>query len=323
MASKLTLLARVNSYAKAVMYYRGRKQTNNYRNLGNPSLYVRVWDRSLVALTGVFTGVTPAINPNYDRPALVWVTMHSTNIAEFVDTDFHPDLEFAVVRTGGWLSSPTTRENISALFPGVVCRGSVGDTPLRARLPSDSAAFVVTVYNGDRQVTVPEHDMVVVRSMNGQHGGKWKYYAPLHGFNYGNPEPAEPPSWSVNYLTKAQQKELRRVVKNGWQALEPLVAAEILNPQENTTRYVSKNAVFRELLDGMEPEPEAMVELLRRDTRCTSLAGAKAWYNRCIAAVKRDRMYCLNGSLAAKQVVVPARLLYKWREVVAEAELAG
>ena len=124
--------------------------------------------------------------------------------------------------------------------------------------------------------------MVLVRSKDGQTGGQsrptggmWEYYAPLHGFNYGNPEPAEPPSWLVYYLTKAQQKELRRVVKAGWQALEPLAAAEVLHPQANSTGYLNKSRVFRELLDGTEPEPETLVELMRRDTRCTSLSGLR------------------------------------------------
>ena len=322
MASKLTMLARVNSYTRATKYYRGRMKANNYRNLGSQTLYVQVWDRPLAALTGDITSATPPINPDTANPAVVWVSMHATNIAEYIDTEFHPDLEFAVVRTGGWLSSPTTRENISVLFPGVVCRSSGYDKALRLRVPS-SEAFVVTVFNGDRQVAMPEHDMVVVRGKHGQTGGMWEYFAPLHGFNYGNPEPAEPPSWIVLYLTKAQQKELRRIVKAGWQALEPLVAAEILEPQECTTRYVNKASAFRSLLDELEPEPETLMELLRRHTRCTSLADAKAWYNRRVAEAKRDRVYCLTGSLAAKKVAIPARLLYKWREIVAEAELAG
>ena len=329
MASKLTMLSRVNGYTKALRYYRGRLKSNNYRNLNNGSLYVRVWDRPLETLVGDFTGATPVINPDNASPALVWVTMHSTNIGEYIDPEFHPDLEFAVVRTGGWLSSPTTRENISALFPGVSCRSRVADNSLRARLDGDSAAFVVSVYNGDRHVTVPEHDMVLVRSKNGQTGGQsrptggmWEYYAPLQGLNYGNPQPAEPPSWSVYYLTKGQQKELRRVVKAGWQALEPLAAAEMLHPQD-TPRSTGWGSVLRDLLDNMEPEPERLVDLLRRHTRCTSLADAKAWYNRRIAEAKKSYMYGLTGSLAAKRVEIPARQLHQWREIIAEAEMAG
>lgn len=119
-----TSLVKVGSYRSALEFYRGRRKSNSYRNV-RYSLDVHVSRQSLSNELGT-------INTDEARPAAVWVRMHRTNIAEFIDNNYHPHYEFAILRTGGWLSSPTTRAKISELY-GIRVKSRAFGPTLKAR----------------------------------------------------------------------------------------------------------------------------------------------------------------------------------------------
>lgn len=328
-----TSLTKVGSYRSALEFYRGRRGRHHYRNI-RYSLDVHVSTQNLDQYLGNELGT---IDPDTARPACVWVRMHNTNIAEFIDTEYHPHYEFAILRTGGWLSSPTTRDKISELF-GVWAKSRAFGPTLKARAAHGVECVSLDILGQDGEVSahwvnLPEHDMVLVRQRLNRDGdrtrGGWMYYAPLAGFDFKNPKPAEPLGWTFRVLTKAKRAIIRRRVAAAWAEMVPHAAAELLNPVPMTGGYLNaRRALMSVLNDDMPLDGAALFEIVRRlpawqaavNGGCASMALAKRLFSSQVSATKKDCLYSLDGDVRAETVLVQPNTEAVIRALIAEME---
>lgn len=328
-----TSLTKVGSYRSALEFYRGRRKSNKYRNI-RYSLDVHVSKQSLPQYLGNELGT---INPDNARPACVWVRMHSTNIAEFLNPDYHPVYEFAILRTGGWLSSPTTRDKISELF-GVSAKSRAFGPTLKARAAHGVECVALHVIGQDGKpsastIDLPEHDMVLVRQRLNRDGdrtrGGWMYYAPLAGFDFKNPKPAEPLGWTFRVLTKDKRAILRRRVAAAWAEVAVYAAAELLNPVPMSGGYLNvRRALVSVLNDDMPLDGARLFEIIRRlpswqaavQGGCASMALAKRLFTSQVNEAKKHCLYSLDGDVRAETITVMPDTEAAISEWVAEAE---
>lgn len=321
------------TYRNALAFYRGRRKSNNYRNVSH-SIDVHVSRQNLAQYLGNELGT---IDPDSERPAAVWVRMHNTNIAEFLNPDYHPHFEFAILRTSGWLSAVTTRQNISALY-GIRVKSRAFGPTLKARAAHGVECVTLGVVNEEgksmQEVDIPEHDMVLVRHRMNRDGdllnGGWYYYAPLAGFDFKNPKPAEPLGWTFRVLTKAKRAILRRRVAAAWAEMVPHVAAELLNPQPSHGGYLNaRRALVSVLNDDMPLDGARLFEIIRRlpswqaavQGGCASMALAKRLFSSQVSEAKKHCLYSLDGDVRAETITVMPDTEAAIREWIAEAEV--
>ena len=324
---------KIRSYRAALTLYRGRRKSNNYRNVSH-SIDVHVSRQNLAQYLGNELGT---INPDEARPAVVWVRMHRTNIAEFINPDYHPDYEFAILRTGGWLSSPTTRANISDLY-GIRAYSRAFGPTLKARAEHGVECVSLHVIGSDgkpspQKFDLPEHDMVLVRQRMNRDGdltgGGWMYYAPLAGFDFRDPKPAEPLGWTFRVLTKAKRAIIRRRVAAAWAEVAPHAAAELLNPVPMSGEYLDVYWAMSAVLNDDAPvDGEHLFEIVRRQPAWqaavaggyASMALAKRLFTAQVAGAKKRRLYALDGDVRAETITVMPDTEAAIREWIAEAE---
>ena len=325
--------SQIRSYRSALTFYRGRRKSNNYRNVSH-SIDVHVSRQNMEQYLGNELGT---IDPDNEKPACVWVRMHRTNIAEFINPEFHPTYEFAILRTGGWLSSPTTRANISDLY-GIRAYSRAFGPTLKARALHGVECVSLPIIGSDgkpspQKFNLPEHDMVLVRQRMNRDGdltgGGWMYYAPLSGFDFRDPKPAEPIGWTFRVLTKAKRSIIRRRVAAAWAEVAPHAAAEMLNPAPMSAVYLHAHRVMVSVLnDDMPLDGARLFEIIRRLPSwqsavaggCASMALAKRLFTSQVNEAKKHCLYSLDGDVRAETITVMPDTEAAIRDLIAEAE---
>lgn len=180
---------------------------------------------------------------------------------------------------------------------------------------------------------LPDHDMVLVRHRVNRDGdltgGGWMYYAPLDGFDFRDPKPAEPLGWTFRVLTKAKRAILRRRVAAAWAEVAVYAVAELLSQVSPSGGYLDVYWAMSAVLNDDAPVDGArLFEIIRRLPAWqaavaggyANMALAKRLFTAQVGEAKKHRLYALDGDVRAETITVMPDTEAATRALVAEKE---